>query len=45
MTVPKGAGAQVDIFGKEFVQKFGEEELSKAAKLNFKNTDKIKRSL
>lgn len=43
MTIPKGAGEQVDIFAKEFVKKFGEAELFKAVKLNFKNTEKIKR--
>lgn len=42
MTIPKGAGTIVDEFGREFIAKYGEEELSKAAKLNFKNTDKIK---
>ncbi len=43
MTVPKGAGEKVDEFGREFIAKFGEEELTKAVKLNFKNTEKIKR--
>lgn len=44
MKIPKGAGEQVDIFGREFLSKFGEEELKRAVKLNFKNTEKIKKS-
>lgn len=39
--IPKGAGMQVDFFGKELVKEQGREILSKIAKLNFKNTDKI----
>lgn len=39
--VPKGAGVQVDAFGREIVKKHGKEILKKIAKLNFKNTDKI----
>jgi len=38
---PKGAGEKVDIFTKEFVKKYGKDELKKVAKLNFKNTEKI----
>lgn len=41
MTVPKGAGEPVDIFAREFVTKYGFNELQKAVKLNFKNTLKI----
>lgn len=43
MTIPKGAGETVDRFGKEFVKKYGEKELVNAVKLNFKNTEKIKK--
>lgn len=41
MTIPKGAGETVDEFGREFVSKYGKDELKNAVKLNFKNTDKI----
>ena len=41
MQFPKGAGEQVDIFAKEFLAKYGEDELKKVAKLNFKNTKKL----
>ncbi|MDO4467663.1 MAG: ribonuclease HIII [Bacillota bacterium] len=37
----KGAGKKVDTCAKEFVQKFGFEELGKVAKLHFANTKKI----
>ena len=40
-TIPKGAGVQVDEFGKELVNKHGKDILRKIAKLNFKNTNKI----
>lgn len=40
--IPKGAGPKVDLVGKEIVNKFGESKLRCIAKLNFKNTDKIK---
>ncbi len=39
--LPKGAGKDVDIIGKEIVQKFGKEKLREIAKLNFKNTERI----
>ncbi len=39
--LPKGAGADVDKIGEELVEKYGEEILSKVAKKNFKNTDRI----
>lgn len=42
MDIPKGAGTSVDDFGREFVKKYGFDELNNAAKLNFKNTEKIK---
>ncbi len=41
MTIPKGAGANVDEQAREFVKKYGFNELQKAVKLNFKNTLKI----
>lgn len=41
VTVPKGAGNNVDEFGKEIVKKYGKEKLTEIAKLNFKNTEKI----
>lgn len=40
--VPKGAGTIVDDYAKEVVQKFGFEKLNDVAKMNFKNTEKIK---
>lgn len=40
-TIPKGASTQVDRFAKEFVAEYGFDELSKIAKLHFKNTEKI----
>lgn len=40
-TFPKGAGEVVDIFGKEFINKYGINELKKIAKMNFANTQKI----
>ena len=43
--VPKGAGDQVDKFGVMIVQKYGINKLNEIAKLNFKNTDKIKELL
>lgn len=41
-SIPKGAGASVDEYAKNIVQKFGFEKLKETAKLNFKNTDKVK---
>jgi ribonuclease HIII len=41
ITIPKGAGPQVDSVGKEIVSKYGKEKLESIAKLNFKNTSKI----
>lgn len=40
--LPKGAGDIVDKVGKEIVEKYGFDKLKEIAKLNFKNTDKIK---
>lgn len=42
MTFPKGAGSSVDEFGLDFIKKHGIDELSEVAKMNFKNTEKIK---
>ena len=42
MSIPKGAGEKVDEAGKEIVKKYGINKLSHIAKLNFKNTEKIK---
>jgi ribonuclease HIII len=42
MFLPKGAGNQVDDAGYKIVQKYGFEKLNKIAKMNFKNTEKIK---
>lgn len=39
--IPKGAGEHVDIFGKEFVSKYGESKLKEYAKWHFANTKKI----
>jgi len=39
--IPKGAGEQVDIFGKEFIEKHGKEKLKEYAKIHFANTKKI----
>lgn len=42
ITLPKGAGGNVDEIGKEIVNKFGFDKLKEIAKLNFKNVEKIK---
>lgn len=39
--LPKGAGSPVDIAAREFVSAKGSEELSKVAKIHFKNTKRI----
>ena len=39
--LPKGAGKEVDIFGKELVKENGEEILNELAKVHFANTNKI----
>jgi len=41
----KGAGENVDIQGAELVKKYGFDKLKEIAKLNFKNTEKIKAKL
>lgn len=41
INLPKGAGSNVDIVGKELVQKYGKEILNEIAKLSFKNTERI----
>ena len=41
----KGAGHEVDEIGVKIVQKYGFNKLEDIAKLNFKNTDKIKELL
>ena len=38
----KGASKDVDKIGEELVEKYGEEKLKDVAKLNFKNTERIK---
>lgn len=42
ITLPKGAGSQTDEAGVKLVKKYGKEILEEIAKLNFKNTLKIK---
>lgn len=44
MEIPKGAGSIVDEVAGKFVKMHGEAELKNAVKLNFKNTEKIKKS-
>ena len=36
----KGAGSSVDVCAKSFIERFGQKELTKVAKLHFKNTAK-----
>ena len=43
--IPKGAGEAVDKVGAEIVKKHGIDVLNKIAKVNFKNTEKIKASI
>lgn len=45
INIPKGANDIVDKVGAEIVTKHGIEKLNEIAKLNFKNTDKIKEAL
>lgn len=41
--LPKGASDKVDLVGASIVKKYGFDKLKEIAKLNFKNTDKIKK--
>lgn len=41
--LPKGASDKVDLVGVEIVKKYGFDKLNDIAKLNFKNTEKIKK--
>jgi ribonuclease HIII len=41
MTIPLGAGSNVDEVAKEIVNKYGSAKLKEIAKLNFKNTSRI----
>lgn len=45
IALPLGAGSSVDQVGATIVKKYGNAKLSEIAKLNFKNTDKIKELL
>lgn len=45
MFLPKGASDAVDKVGIEIVNKYGFNKLEEVAKLNFKNTDKIKNAI
>ncbi len=42
ISIPKGAGENVDKIGAQLVKKYGAQLLNKIAKTNFKNTEKIK---
>ena len=42
MELPKGASNLVDEVGKKIVEKYGFDKLNEIAKMNFKNTEKIK---
>ena len=43
--LPKGAGPEVDKIGEELVNKYGEEKLKDVAKYNFRNTQRILKTL
>ena len=45
MNIPKGAGTNVDEVGAKIVKQYGINKLNELAKLNFKNTEKIKEFL
>lgn len=45
MFLPKGASNEVDETGVKIVRKYGFDYLTKVAKLNFKNTEKIKQKM
>ena len=40
LSIPKGAGFEVDKVGREIVNKFGKDKLKEIAKLSFKNTER-----
>ena len=42
LPIPKGAGDNVDKIGAELVKKYGFNKLKEVAKINFKNTEKIR---
>lgn len=42
-TIPKGAGEEVDRFAASFLERYGYDELSKIAKMHFKNTARLKK--
>ena len=44
LEIPKGAGDKVDEVAKVIVQKYGMDKLYNVAKMNFKNTEKVKKS-
>ena len=39
--LPKGAGKDVDVIGKEVVEKYGKDKLKEISKINFRNTERI----
>lgn len=41
MTFAKGAGPAVDLCARQFVERYGKENLNKVAKIHFKNTERI----
>jgi len=43
--LPKGAGPMVDKIGEEIVEQYGKEKLEDIAKLNFKNTERILKTM
>ena len=45
LPLPKGAGSNVDKIGEEVVEKYGEDKLKEIAKYNFKNTQRILKTL
>lgn len=42
MPFQKGSGSKADICAKEFIERYGFDQLGKVAKLHFKNTEKVK---
>ncbi len=45
LPLPKGASSEVDKIGEELVEKYGEEKLKEVAKYNFKNTQRILKTM